>query len=113
MNRPFSSLKKIFFLIAQINTIFKPDQQIALEQLLMLKIKCVLCLSLGKVKKKKCWLAKKGRNNFKANPYNAGKTLLDPKRYVNLKVEQEDLEQHKPSSLTDINYNIPLAELEG
>ena len=66
-------------LTAQINSIFLPEQQIALEQLL----------------------------------YNAGKTLLDPKCYVNLKVEQADLDQHKSLSLIDINYNIPLADLEG
>ena len=59
------------------------------------------------------WLVKKARNDFKANPYNGGKTLLDPKCYVNLKVEQPDLDQHKSSSLVDINYNIPLADLEG
>ena len=29
------------------------------------------------------------------------------------KVEQEDLDQHKSSSLIDINYNAPLANLEG
>ena len=42
-----------------------------------------------------------------------GKTLLDPKCYVDLKVEQADLYQHKSSSRIDINYNIPLADLEG
>ena len=62
---------------------------------------------------RRCWLVKKARNDFKANLYNAGKTLLNPKCYVNLKVEQEDLDQHKSSSLTDINYNIPHADLEG
>ena len=66
--------------------------------------------------KKSCrqrWLVKKARSDFKPNPYNVGQTLLDPKCYVNLKVEQEDLDQHKSSSLIDINYNIPLADLEG
>ena len=32
---------------------------------------------------------------------------------VNLKVEQEDLKQHKSSPPIDINYNAPLADLEG
>ena len=50
---------------------------------------------------------------LKSNPYNAGKTLLHPKCYVNLKVKQEDLDQHKSSSLIDINYDVPLADLEG
>ena len=62
---------------------------------------------------KRRWLVKKAKNDFKSNPYNAGKTLLDPKCYVNLKVKQEDLDQHKSSSLIDINYDIPLADLEG
>ena len=33
--------------------------------------------------------------------YNAGKTLLEPKCCLNLKVEQVDLDQHKSSSLPD------------
>ena len=44
--------------------------------------------------------------------YNAGKTLLDTKCYVNLKLEQ-DLNQQKSSYLIGINYNVPLADLEG
>ena len=63
--------------------------------------------------RKRCWLVKKAKNDFKSNPYNAGKTLLDPKCYINLKVEQEDLNQHKSSSLIDINYYLPLADVEG
>ena len=39
--------------------------------------------------------------------------LLDPKCYVNLKVEQTDLDQHKSSSLLNIYYNIPLSDLQG
>ena len=58
------------------------------------------------------WLVKKAKNGFKSKPYNAGKTLPDPKCYVNLRVEQEDLDQHKSSSLININYNVPLADLE-
>ena len=73
-------IKEKNLLTAQIKTIFLPDQQTALEQ------------------------------PYKSNPYNAGKALLDPKCYVNLKVEQEDLDQHKSSSLTDINYDLPLAD---
>ena len=52
------------------------------------------------------------KNDFKFNPSNAGEALLDPKCYGNLKVEQTDLDQHNPSSLSDINYNVPLADLE-
>ena len=39
--------------------------------------------------------------------------LLDPKCYVNLKVKQADLDQHKSSSLINIYYNIPLSDLQG
>ena len=88
--------------MAQINSIFLSDQWIALEQL-PTDVKNKIC-SLPKSEKSRWrWLIKKARNDFKANPYNAGKTLLDPKCYVNLKVEQADLDQHKSSSLIDIN----------
>ena len=99
--------------MAQINSIFLPDQEIALEQLLT-DVKNKIC-SLRKSEKscKWHWSVKKARNDFKANPYNAGKTFLDPKCYVNLKVEQANLIQHESSSVTDLNYNIPLADLEG
>ena len=63
--------------------------------------------------RKRRWLVKIAKNDFKSNPYNAGKTLLDPECYVNIEVELEDLDQHKSSSLTDINYDVPLANLEG
>ena len=45
-------------------------------------------------------MVKKAKNDFKSNPYNAGKTLLHP-----------DLDQHKSSFLIDINYDVPLADL--
>ena len=66
----------------------------------MLKIKFVHCVSRRK-------------DDFKSISYSPGKSLLDPKCYVNLKVEQEDLDEHKSSSLIDIKYNAPLADLEG
>ena len=108
LNCPSSSLKKR----NKIKTIFLPDQRTAPEQLLIdVKYKI---RSLRKSEKscKRRWLAKKEENAFKSNPYNAGKTLLDPKCYVNLKEEQEDLDQHKSSSLSDINYDVPLANLD-
>ena len=99
--------------MAQINYIFLPDQRIALQQLLTDVKNKIHFLRKPEKSRRQHWLVKKARNDFKANPYNAGKTLLDPKCYVNLKVEQADLDQHKSSSLIDINYNIPLADLEG
>ena len=105
-------IKENNLLTAQINTIFLPDQKTALEQLLT-NVKYKIC-SLRKSEKsrKRHWLVRKTKNDFKSNPHNSGKTLLDPKCYVNLKVEQ-DLDQHKSSSLIDINYDVLLADLEG
>ena len=106
-------IKEKNMLMAHINTIFLLDQQIVLERLLN-DVKSNIC-SLCKSEKswRQWWLVKKARISFKTNPYNAGKTLLYPKCYVNLKVEQEDFDQDKSSSLIDINYNTPLADLEG
>ena len=39
--------------------------------------------------------------------------LIDPKCYVNVKVEEADLDQHKSSSLINIYYNIALSDLQG
>ena len=39
--------------------------------------------------------------------------MLTSKCYVNLTVEQEYLDQHKSSSLIDINCDVPLADIEG
>ena len=81
--------------MAQISTIFLPGQQAALKQLLTkVKNKIRSLRKSEKSRKGRC-LVKKAKNNFKLNPYNASKTLLDLKCYVNLKVGQEDLDQHK------------------
>ena len=62
----------------------------------------------------KChWQIKKVKTSFKINPCNAGKTLLHPKNYTTLKVDQHLLDAHKSSSLKDKFYGIPLGELEG
>ena len=106
-------IKEKDLLTAQINSTFLPDQHIALEKLLTNVKNKIRSLRKSEKSPRRRWLVKKARNEFKANPYNAGKTLLDPKCYVNLKVEQADLDQHKSSSLIDINYNISLADLEG
>ena len=103
-------IKEKNLLTAQINSTFLPDQQIALEKLLTNVKNKIRSLHKSEKSRRQRWLVKKARNEFKANPYNPGKTLLDTKCYVNLKV---DLDQHKSSSLIDINYNIPLADLEG
>ena len=94
-------IKEKNLLTAQIKTIFLPDQRTTLEQLLTdVKYK-IRSLHKPEKSRKRRWIIKKAKNDFKSNPYNAGKTLLDPKFYINLKVEQEDLDQHKSSSLSD------------
>ena len=57
-------------------------------------------------------MLKKPRNDFKRNPFKAGKSLLDCKCFVSLKVDQANLEQHKASNLNDLSYDVPLGELE-
>ena len=100
---PIQLLKEKNLLTAQINSTFLLDQQTVLEQLLTNVKNKIRSLHRSEKSRRRRWLVKKARNELKANPYNAGKTLLDPKCYVNLKVEQADLDQHKPSSLIDIN----------
>ena len=111
-----SKLKKCNSLterLGLLQNIFLPDQWTALEQLLANVKYKIRSLRKSEKSRKRRWLVKKAKNDFKSNPYNAGKTLLDPKCYVNLKVKQEDLDQHKSSSPIDINYDVPLADLEG
>ena len=55
----------------------------------------------------------KAKNEFKVNPYKAGKNLLDTKCYGSLKVDQQTLDQHKSFNLFDKNSDIPLGNLEG
>ena len=103
-------IKEKNLLTAQIKTIFLPDQRTTLEQLLANVKYKIRSLRKSEKSRKRRWLVKKAKNDFKSNPYNAGKTLLDPKCYANFKVKQEDLDQHKSSSLIDINYDVPLAK---
>ena len=72
-------IKEKNMLMAQINTIFLPDQQIALEQLLTNVKNKIHSLHKSEKSCRQSWLVKKARNDFKASPYNAGKSLLDPK----------------------------------
>ena len=74
--------EKNLLIMPQIYTTFLPDQWIALEQLLMLKIEFVLCISLAKICRH-LWLVKKTRHVIKSNHYNAGKPPLG-----NIKIEQ-------------------------
>ena len=90
-----------------------PDPQAALTHLLT-NVKCrIWPLRKEEKTRKHHWLMKKAKNEFKVNPYKAGKNLLDPKCYCSLKVDQETLDQHKSFNLFDTNYDTPLGYLEG
>ena len=100
-------------LLAQIKSSSLPDQEAALTHLLT-NVKCrIRSLRKGEKTRKRLWLMKKAKNEFKVNPYKAGKNLLDPKCYCSLKVDQETLDQHKSFNLFDKNYDTPLGNLEG
>ena len=86
-------------LLAQIKSSSLPDQEAALTHLLT-NVKCrIRSLRKGEKTRKRLWLMKKAKNEFKVNPYKAGKNLLDPECYCSLKVNQETLDQHKSFNL--------------
>ena len=75
-------IKEKNLLTAQTNSIFLPDQWIALEQLLTDVKNKIRSLRKSEKSRRWRWLVKNARNDCKANLYNAGKTLLDPTCYV-------------------------------
>ena len=85
-------------LLAQIKSVFLPEQQVALTQLLI-SIKCKI-RSLRKAEKSRKWrwLIKRAKNKLNVNSHKAGKNLLDAKCYRSLNVDQETLDQHKSSN---------------
>ena len=99
--------------MAQINSATLPEQKEALTQLLINIRSKIWSLRKTEKTRKRHWLVKRANNEFNANPYKAGKNLLDPKCYCSLKVDQETLDQHKSSNLIENNYDIPLGNLEG
>ena len=100
-------------LLAQINSAALPEQKAALTQLLINVRSKIRSLRKAEKTCKRRWLVKRAKNEFKVNPYKAGKNLLDPKCYCSLKVDQETLDQRKSSNLIDSNYDIPLGNLQG
>ena len=93
-------IKENKILIAQIKSSSLPEQKIALDQLLHVRSK-MRSLHEAEKSHKRPWLLKKACNDFKRNPYKAGKSLLDPKCFVSLKVDQANLDQHRDSSLNN------------
>ena len=70
----------------------------------MIYVKCrIRSLRKGERTRKRCWLMKKAKSEFKLNPYKAG----------SLKLDQETTDQHKSFNLFDTNYDTLLGNLEG
>ena len=106
-------IKENNLLLAQIKLSSLPEPKIALNHLLLHVRSKIRSLHKAEKSRKRRWLLKKARNDFKCNPYKAGKSLLDPKCFVSLKVDQANLDQHRAFSLSDQSYDVPLGELEG
>ena len=106
-------IKEKNLLLAQIKSSPFLEQKKALDHLLLHVRSKIRSLRKAEKSRKRRWLLKKARNDFKRNPYKAGKSLLDPKCFVSLKVDQANLDQYKASSLNDQSYNVPLGRLEG
>ena len=99
-------------LLAQVKSFSSPEQQATLTHLLI-NVKCrIRSLRKAKKRRKRRWFMKKAKNEFKVNPYKAGKNLLYPKCYCSLKVDQETLSQHNSFNLFDKNYDIAVGNLE-
>ena len=100
MKLSINLIKKKNLLLAQIKSSSLPEQKIALDHLLLLVRSKIRSLRKAEKSRKRHWLLKiMIRNDFKHNPYMAGKSLLDPKCFVSLKIYQANLDQHKASSL--------------
>ena len=105
-------IKEKNLLLAQIKSSSLSEQKTALDHLLHVRSK-IRSLRKAEKNRKRRSLLKKARNDFKRNPCKAGKSLLDLKCFVSLKVNQANLDQHKASSLNDHSYDVPLGELKG
>ena len=93
-------------LLAQIKSSSFPEQKISLDHLLLHVRSKIRSLCKAEKSCKRHWLLKKAHNDSKRNPYKAGKSLLDPKCFVSLKVDQANFDQHKAFSLNDQSYNL-------
>ena len=106
-------IKEKNILLAQINSSPFPEKKKALDHLLLHIRSRIRSLRKTDKCRKRRWLLKKTRNVSKHNPYKAGKSLLDPKCFVYLKVDQTTLDHYKAFSLNDQSYNVPLCQLDG
>ena len=100
-------------LLGQIHTCQDETSKANLAELLNIVRRRLQNFRRGEKNRKKRWKIKKAFQSFSKNPYEAGKTILDPKCEAKLKCSRFSLDQHKTTTLSDQFHNIPLPHLEG
>ena len=100
-------------LVAQISSASNPSQHAALQELLSATKEKIRVMRRAERRCRKRLVFKKGQAAFRANPYAAGKALLDPKSKATLRVDQRSLDEHKSSAIQDKLYDVPLSNLDG
>ena len=70
-------------------------------------------LRKGESKRKKRWKAKKAFKDFKRNPFQAGKDVLDPKCQTKLECTRAVLDAFKSDTVSDTLFNSSLSPIEG
>ena len=99
-------------LLAQISSASFLEKPALLQLLNHVKQK-IRCLRRSEKGRKKRWRRKKASSAFFKNPYEAGKKLLNPSSSEPLHVDKACMDAHKAASANDLNYKIPLTDLEG
>ena len=100
-------------LVAQISSASNPSQHAALQELLSATKENIRVMHRAERRCRKRHEFKNGQAAFRANPYAAGKALLDPKCKATLHVDQWSLDERKSSAFQDKLYDVPLSNLEG
>ena len=100
-------------LALQINSSICLEQKEGLEQLLLQVKSKIRSLRHSERKRKKRSRFKRAQTAFKNNPYQAGKSLLDPKCKAVLRVDEDAFNCHKRSTVHDFSSNTPLEFLQG
>ena len=70
-------------------------------------------LRKGESKRKKRWKAKKAFQDFKKNPFQAGKDVLDPKCQAKLECTRAVLDAFKSATVSDTLFNSSLSPIDG
>ena len=66
----------------------------------------------GERNRKKRWKVKNANKSFFQNPYQAGKTVIDPKCNIRLSVDKDVLDEHKATCIDDPKWKVPLIPLK-